>query len=138
MSFALLCASLTRTLSCSFQSVTQRTAKKFLQFKHPTAKKFFPFYHAATKKFLWFPGLKLKRPATSRKKNFFLRTQKEVLARALFLGCTVVGHEDGEDDDEYRSVTATKKEEGRRQRHEFMVTKIVQCRNTCKRGPASG
>ena len=29
------------------------------------------------------------RPAISRKKNFFLRTQKEVLAHALFLDCTV-------------------------------------------------
>ena len=81
--------SLTRTLSRSFQSVTQRTEKKFLWFEHPTVKKFLRFYHAATKKFLRFPGLKLKRPAISRKKNFFLRTQKEVLARALFLGCTV-------------------------------------------------
>ena len=41
------------------------------------------------KKFLRFPGLKLKRPAISRKKNFFLRTQKEVLEIALFLGSTV-------------------------------------------------
>ena len=69
--------SLTRTLSRSFQ----RTAKKFLRFEHPTAKKF-----------LRFPGLKLKRSAISRKKNFFLWTQKEVLAHALFLGCTVHVH----------------------------------------------
>ena len=62
---------------------------KFLWFEHPTAKKFLHFYHAATKKFLRFPGLELKRPAISRKNNFFLQTQKEVLARALFLGCTV-------------------------------------------------
>ena len=81
-----------RTLSRSFQSIAQRTAKKFLRFEHLTAKKFLRFYHAAAKKFLRFPGLKLKRPAISRKKNFFLRTQKEVLARALFLGCTVNGH----------------------------------------------
>ena len=67
----------------------QRTAKKFLRFEHPTAKKFLRFYHAAAKKFLRFPGLKLKRLAISRKKNFFLRTQQEVLAHALFLGCTV-------------------------------------------------
>ena len=71
-------------------STPQRTAKKFLRFKHPTAKNFLRFYHATAKKFLWFPGLKLKRPTISRKKSFFLRTQKEVLARALFLGCTVV------------------------------------------------
>ena len=76
-------------MSRSFQSVTQRTAKKFLQFEHPTARKFLRFYHAAAKKFLRFPGLKLKRPEISRKKNFFLQTQKEVLACALFLGCTV-------------------------------------------------
>ena len=47
------------------------------------------FYRAAAKKILRFPGLKLKRPAISRKKNFFFQTQKEVLACALFLGCTV-------------------------------------------------
>ena len=80
--------SLTRTLSRSFQ----RTAKKFLRFEHPTAKKFLRFYHATAKKFLWFPGLKLKRSAISRKKNFFLWTQKEVLAHALFLGSTVHVH----------------------------------------------
>ena len=50
--------SLTRNLSRSFQSVTQRTAKKLLRFEHPTAKKFLRFYHAAAKKFLRFPGLK--------------------------------------------------------------------------------
>ena len=79
----------TRNLSRPFQSVTQRTAKKFLRFERPTTKKFLRFYHAATKKFLRFPGLKLKRPAISHRKNFFLRTQKEVLACALFLGCNV-------------------------------------------------
>ena len=47
------------------------------------------FYHATAKKFLRFPGLKLKRPAISCKKNFFLWMQKELLAHALFLGCTV-------------------------------------------------
>ena len=82
-----------RTLSRSFQSVTQKTAKKFLRFEHPSAKKVFRFYHAAAKNFLRFPGLKLKRPAISRKKNF-LQTQKEVLARALFLGCTVPANMD--------------------------------------------
>jgi len=55
----------------------QRTARKFLWFEHPT-----------TKKILWFPGLKLKQPTISHKKNF-LQARKEVLARALFLGCTV-------------------------------------------------
>ena len=54
-----------------------------------TTRKFFRSYHAGAKKFLQFPGLKLKRPTMSRKKNFFLQTQKEVLAHALFLGCTV-------------------------------------------------
>ena len=66
-----------------FKVSLQRTAKKFLHFEHPTAKKFLCSYRATAKKFLRFPGLKLKQPAIS------LRTQKEVLARALFLGCTV-------------------------------------------------
>ena len=65
------------------------TAQKLLQFKHPTTKKFLRFYHATAKRFLRFPELNLKRPAISRKKNLFLRTQKEALACALFLGCTV-------------------------------------------------
>ena len=69
-----------------FKVSPQRTAKKFLGFEYPTAKKFLRFYHATGKKFLRFPELKLKRPAISCKKNFCLRTQKEVLARALFLG----------------------------------------------------
>ena len=47
------------------------------------------YYRATANKFLWFPELKLKQPTISRKKNFCLRTQKEVLARALILGCTV-------------------------------------------------
>ena len=54
----------------------------FQDFQSVTAKKFLRFYHATAKKFLQFPGLKLKGPAIS-------RTQKEVLACALFLGCTV-------------------------------------------------
>ena len=53
-------------------------------------KKFLRFYLSPAKKFWRFPGLKLKRPAISHKKNFFLRPQKEVLAHALFLSCTVV------------------------------------------------
>ena len=61
-----------------FKVSPQRTAKKFLR-----------FYHATAKKFLQFPELKLKQPAISHKKNFCLWTQKEVLAHALFLGCTV-------------------------------------------------
>ena len=83
MSFASLCIF---TYMYPVPLSPQRTAKKFLRFEHPTAKKFLRFYHATTKKF---PGLELKRPAMSRKKSFFLRTQKEVLACALFLGCTV-------------------------------------------------
>ena len=77
-------------LSRSFQSVTrQRTAKKFRsRFYNATAKRFLRFYRVTAEKFLRFPGLKLKRPEISRKKNFFFRTQKEVLARAISLGCT--------------------------------------------------
>ena len=65
-----------------------RTSTPLLWFEHPIATKFLRFYFAASKKFLQFPGLKLKRPAIRRKKNFL--TQKEVLARALFLGCSAV------------------------------------------------
>ena len=66
-----------RVPSRSFKVSLQRIARKFLRFEHPTAKKI-----------LWFPELKLKQPALSHKKNF-LQAQKEVLASALFLGCTV-------------------------------------------------
>ena len=78
MSFASLCV-FTYTYPVSFLSKCHR--------KEPQRSSC-AFYHATAKKILWFPGLKLKRPAISRKKNF-LQTQKEVLARALFLGCTV-------------------------------------------------
>ena len=72
------------TLSRSFQSVMQRTAKKFLQLEHPTAKKFLRFYHAAAKKFLRFPGLKLKRPSISCKKNFSCGRKKKFLCVHYF------------------------------------------------------
>ena len=65
-----------------------KNRKEVLAVQTSYRKKFLRFYHAAAKKFLRFPGLKVKRPAISRK-NFFLQTQKEVLACALFLGCTV-------------------------------------------------
>ena len=86
MSFASLCV-FTYAYPVSFLSKCHtKNRKEVLGFEHPTAKKFLRFYHAAAKKFLRFPGLKLKQPAISRKKNFFLPRQKEVLARALFLG----------------------------------------------------
>ena len=90
MSFASLCVFTYIPCLVPFKVSPQRTAKKFLQLEHPNAKKFLRFCHATAKKgFLRFPELKLKQPAISRKKNFCLRTQKEVLARALFLGGTV-------------------------------------------------
>ena len=88
VSFSSLCVHLLIPCLVPFKVSLQRTVKKFLQLEHPTAEKFLRFYRAAAKKFLQFPGPTLKWPAISCKKDFFLRMQKEVLAHALFLGCT--------------------------------------------------
>ena len=97
MSFASLC-DFTYTYPVSFLSNCHRKNPKevlAVQTYLGTAKKFLRFYHATAKKFLQFPELKLKRPANSHKKNFFLRTQKEVLTHALFLGCTAWSEKNG-------------------------------------------
>ena len=64
-------------------------AKKFLRFDSLTAKKFLLLNYSKRKEVLAVRKTQAQASAICRKKLPGLRTQKEVLARALFLGCTV-------------------------------------------------
>ena len=64
-------------------------AKKFLRFDSLAAKKFLLLNYSKRKEVLAVRRTQAQASAIRRKKLPGLRTQKEVLARALFLGCTV-------------------------------------------------
>ena len=64
-------------------------AKKFLRFDSLAAKKFLLLNYSKRKEVLAVRRTQAQASAICRKKLPGLRTQKEVLARALFLGCTV-------------------------------------------------
>ena len=65
-------------------------AGKFLRFDSLTANKFLLLNDSRRKEVLAVRRTQAQASAISRKKLSGLRTQKEVLARALFLGCTVI------------------------------------------------
>ena len=64
-------------------------AKKFLRLDSLAAKKFLLLNYSKRKEVLAVRRTQAQASAICRKKLPGLRTQKEVLARALFLGCTV-------------------------------------------------
>ena len=65
-------------------------AKKFLRFDSLAAKKFLLLNYSKRKEVLAVRRRQAQASAICRKKLPGLRTQKEVLVHALFLGCTVV------------------------------------------------
>ena len=65
-------------------------AKKFLRFDSLAAKKFLLLNYSKRKEVLGVRRTQAQASASCRKKLPGLRTQKEVLARALFLGCTII------------------------------------------------
>ena len=65
-------------------------AKKFLRFDSLAAKEFLLLNYSKRKEVLAVRRTQAQASAICRKKLPGLRTQKEVLARALFLGCTVL------------------------------------------------
>ena len=81
--------SLTRTLSRSFQSVTAKKRKEVLAVRTSYRKEVLALLSCNCKEVLAVSRTQAQVTAISRKKNVFLRMQKEVLAHALFLGCTV-------------------------------------------------